>query len=348
MSGSRMAMTLHTAMVAAVAAALIGAGDAASAQTVTVGTAGTTSDAPIFIADQKGYFKEEGLDVKVTPFKSASDMVPPLGTGQLDAGAGSASAGLYNAVARGIKIRIVADKASSPPGYGATKIIVRKDHVDSGRYKELKDLKGMRFAMNAPGVSNTSTLNTLLKSAGLRYSDVDTVDLPLPDHVTAMKNKSVDAAASVEPAPTILIRGGDAVLIKADDEILPNHQIAILLYSEDFALKRTEAAHRFMRAYIRAVRFYNGALKNGRMDGPNADEVIAILSAATPIKSRDIYRAITPTGMNPDGKVNMESLAHDLAFYREQGLIRGQVTLDQVVDNSFVDAAVQQLGPYKR
>ena len=133
-------------------------------------------------------------------------MVAPLGAGQLDAGAGSASAGLYNAVARGIKIRIVADKASSPPGYGGTKILMRKDHVDSGRYKTLTDLKGMKFAMNAPGVSNTSTLNTLLKSVGLKYSDVETVDMPLPDHVAALKNKSVDASASVEPAPALAVR----------------------------------------------------------------------------------------------------------------------------------------------
>jgi NitT/TauT family transport system substrate-binding protein len=139
-------LTLCPALLAAFIAAA-----PANAQTVTVGVAAATSDAPIFIADKKGYFKQEGLDVKVTAFKSASDMVAPLGTGQLDAGAGSASAGLYNAVARGIKIRIVADKASSPPGYGATKIVVRKDHIDSGRYKEPKDLKGMKFAMNAPG-----------------------------------------------------------------------------------------------------------------------------------------------------------------------------------------------------
>src|ERR1041384_3283258 len=114
----------------ALLAALIAAAPA-NAQTVTVGVAAATSDAPIYIADKKGFFKAEGLDVKVTNFKSASDMVAPLGTGQLDAGAGSASAGLYNAVARGIRIKIVADKASSTPGYSGTKVIVRKDHVDS-------------------------------------------------------------------------------------------------------------------------------------------------------------------------------------------------------------------------
>ncbi len=333
-------------------AALIGlvvviAAAPAGAQTLTVGVTNSTSDAPIFIADRKGYFGAEGLDVKVVAFRSAADMVAPLGVGQIEAGAGSASAGLYNAVARGIKIKIVADKASSPPGYGATKIVVRRDLVESGRYRDVRDLKGMRFAMNAPGVSNTSTLNTLLRSAGLKYADVETLYLPFPDHVLALKNKAVDAAAAVEPAPAIAIRNGDAVLVRSDDEILPYHQIAVLLYAEDFALRRAEAARRFMRAYVRAVRFYNGALRDGRLAGPNASEVIAILAAATPVKGSDIYKAITPTGINPDGRVNRDSLAYDLAFYTEQGLIRGRVDLDAVIDNSFADAALAALGPYR-
>jgi len=339
---------LNRTLFALVAGLVLIAAVPAAAQAITVGATSSTSDAPIYIADKKGYFRAEGLEVKVANFRSAADMVAPLGAGQIEAGAGSASAGLYNAVARGIRIKIVADKASSPPGYGGTKILVRKDHVESGRYRELTDLKGMKFAMNAPGVSNTSTLNTLLKSAGLKYSDVETVDMPLPDHVAALKNKSVDAAASVEPGPALAVRNGDAVVIKSDDEILPNHQIAVLLYAEEFALKRPAAARSFMRAYLRAVRFYNGALADGRLGGPNADEVIAILSEATPIKSREIYKLITPTGMNPDGRVNKASLAHDLAFYAEQGLVKGAVDLDDAVDGSFVEAALQELGPYRR
>lgn len=332
-------------LAATIVVALAGA---AGAQTITVGTAATISDAPIFLADKKGYFKEEGLDVKVTPFKSASDMVGPLGTGQLHAGAGSASAGLYNAVARGIKIKIVADKASSTPGYGGTKVLVRRDHVESGRFKEIKDFKGMKFAMNAPGVSNTATLYTLLKSVGLKYSDVETVDLPFPEHVTALKNKAVDASVSVEPAPAVAIRAGDAVLVKGDDEVLPNHQIAVLLFSEEFTRRQPEAAHKFMRAYIRGVRLYNDALAGSRFKGSAAEEVIDILAEATPIKNKELYRAMTPFGMDPDGKVNVESLAYDLAFYREQGLIRGEVKLDQVVDLSFAEKAAKELGPYQK
>ena len=194
-----MHVTTFCGLVVGLAAATLEPTFAQAPITVMVGAASTTSDAPIYIADRKGYFREEGLTAKITNFRSAADMVAPLGIGQLDAGAGSASAGLYNAMLQGIKIKIVADKASSAPSYGATKILVRKDHVDSGRYKSPLDFKGMKFAMNAPGVSNTATLNALLKSVGLKYSDVDTINMPFPDHVAALANKGVDASASVEP-----------------------------------------------------------------------------------------------------------------------------------------------------
>ena len=284
----------------------------------------------------------------MTNFRSAADMVAPLGIGQLDAGAGSASAGLYNAMLQGIKIKIVADKASSAPGYGATKILVRKDHVDSGRYKTPKDFKGMKFAMNAPGVSNTATLNAMLKSVGLKYSDVETVNMPFPDHVAALGNKGVDASASVEPGPTIAIKHGFAVLVKGDDEIIPNHQIAVLLYSENFLKKPDVARALHARLSSRRCASTTARCKDGKMHGPNADEVIAILAQSTPIKDPAIYKAITPTGMNPDGKVNLQSLKDDAAFYSEQGLITGNIRVEDVVDDSFVDAAVKELGPYKK
>ncbi|MEN3276897.1 MAG: NitT/TauT family transport system substrate-binding protein, partial [Massilia sp.] len=127
-----------------------------------VGVSGASSDAVFYIAHKKNYFKEEGLTVAFTQFDSAAKMVAPLGNGQLDVGGGSPSAGLYNAVARGIDIKIVADKGSTPPGYGFQPLLVRKDLVDSGRYKTLKDLKGMKIAGSAPGSASTSTLNQAL------------------------------------------------------------------------------------------------------------------------------------------------------------------------------------------
>jgi NitT/TauT family transport system substrate-binding protein len=52
--------------------------------------------------------------------------------------------------------------------------------------------------------------------------------------------------------------------------------------------------------------------------------------------------------MNPDGKVNVDSLAADLAFYKQQGLVEADVKIEQIVDHSFVEVALQQLGPYRK
>jgi NitT/TauT family transport system substrate-binding protein len=95
------------------------------------------------------------------------------------------------------------------------------------------------------------------------------------------------------------------------------------------------------------VRFYNGALKDSKLAGKTADELISTLTEYTPVKA-DIYRKVTPTGMNPDGNVNVESLARDQAFYAEQGLVKERVKLEDLVDMSFAQNAVKELGPYKK
>jgi NitT/TauT family transport system substrate-binding protein len=320
---------------------------AAESVTIRVGIANASSDVGLFIAHKKGYFRAEGLNVSFVPFDSGARMVAPLGAGQLDVGAGSPSAGLYNAVVRGIPIKIVADKGSTPKGYGYQPLLVRKDLVDSGRYKSLEDLKGMKIAGSAPGSASTSTLNEALKRAGLKYSDVERVFLAFPQHVLALQNKAVDAALTTEPSATEAIQRGVAVKVIGDDEIYPDHQLAVILYGGQFIKEQPDAGRRFMRAYLRAVRDYNDALVGGRIAGPNADEIISILTEYTPIKDPAIYRDISAQGCNPDGAVNEASLEIDLQFYKDEGHIQGSVTVQQAVDHSFVQAALKELGPYK-
>jgi NitT/TauT family transport system substrate-binding protein len=163
----------------------------------------------------------------------------------------------------------------------------------------------------------------------------------------ALQNKAVDAALTTEPSATEAVRRGAAVRVMGDDQIYPNHELAVVLYSTGFIKAHPDAAKAFMRAYIRAARDYNNALANGKIAGPNANDVIAILTEYTPIKDASVYREIVPQGTNPDGKLNMASLNNDLRFFQSEGVIKGEVTVAQVVDTSFADAAVKDLGPYK-
>jgi NitT/TauT family transport system substrate-binding protein len=332
---------------ACVAVWALATGPAAANDAVQVAISSTSTDVPIFIADKEGYFRDAGLDVTTIPFDSAAKMVAPLGAGELDVGSGSAAAGLYSAYARGIHLAIVADAASAPPGYGHNVLLVRRDLMESGRFRKLADFKGMKVALTAPGASSNPMMDAALRQFGLSFKDIEPVYLGYPQHVAALVNKGVDAGLTAEPSATQAIRLGAAVRITTDDVFDPYHQAAVLLYSAKFAQERHEAATKFMQAYIRGVRFYNDALAGGRLAGPNADAVVSILTQYTPIKDPAIYRDISPQGCNPDGYVNEASLRTDFAFYKAQGWIEGDVKPDQLVDNSFVAAALKALGPYR-
>jgi NitT/TauT family transport system substrate-binding protein len=315
--------------------------------TLKVGVISSLSMAPFYVADRLGYFKDEGLDVAFLQFDSVTNMVAPLGVGQLDVGGGALAAGIYNAVARGIDVRVVADLASDPPGYGFQELLVRTDLVKDGKFKTLRDLRGLTIAGNTPGSTSSSELNQLLKKAGLAFDDVKRVFMGYPDHVIGLRNGSVDASLMPEPNATQAVKSGAAVKITGDDTFYPNQQIAIVVYGTSLLKAHRDLGLKFMRAFIRAARFYNGALADGKLAGPNADEVIKIMTEETKIKDPSIYRAVTPNGINPDGHVLFPSMHTDFDFFKSQGLIEGNVKIDDVVDDSFAAAAVRQLGSYK-
>ena len=321
---------------------------AAAADQVRIGIARTMSDVGYYVADAMGFFRDEGIEVTMTPFNSAAQMMAPLGVGDLDVGGGTVSAGFYNSVARGINTKIVADQSSMKPGYGYSSLMVRKDLVDSGRYKTLADLKGMKVAIGAPGTGTASALNETLKMGGLKYSDAEVVYLGFPEHLPAFLNKGIDAAISNEPTMTLEIEQGAAVRIVGNDVTYPDQQTAVVFYSERFIKNRHDVAERFMRAYIRGVRLYHDALKDGRLAGPTAGQIIPILIKYTSTKDEAMFRRIIPSAVNPNGDVNLVGLKHDLAFFRELALIESKdVSADGVVDGSFVKAAVAKLGPYR-
>jgi NitT/TauT family transport system substrate-binding protein len=315
---------------------------------VSVAYVGVVSDIGLYLAEKKGYFRDEGLDVTMSLIDQTNRMIPTLGTGDLDVGSGTIAASLYNAVARDIALRVVADKGSVRPGYGYEGLMVRKDLVGSGRYRDFADLKGMTVALGSLGSGNASTLNEALKKGGLKFADAKVVTMRFPQHIVAYANKGIDASITNEPSATLAVEQGVAVKIAGSDVIHPNQQTAVMFYSERFSRERGAAATGFMRAYIRGVRDYNDALADGKLVGPKGDDMVAVLQQYTVVKDAALLRKITPAAVNPDGRVNLEGMRVDLAFYKEEGLIQDRtMTVERIVDMSFVENAVRDLGPYK-
>ena len=314
---------------------------------VRVAINGLISDAPLYIAAKKGFFAKQGIKVEFVRIDAGTQMVAPLSSGQVDVAGGAVGVSLFNAVARGMNIKIVADRATTHPKFSYISILVRKDLVDSGKVKTYADLKGLRIAENGKGGVQASTVNEALKRGGATYDDVEHIySLSNPDHVAALSNKAIDASLTTEPLVTLAIKRGVAVAFSGPD-LYPNQVIAALVYGGHFIAQRPDIARKFMVGYIEGVRYFNGALVDGKFTGPHAADVIDILIADTSIKDRAMYSEMIPNWVNPDGRVNEDSLRKDLAFFRSRldfGLAEN-ASIEAAIDHSFVDHAIKILGP---
>lgn len=312
---------------------------------VKLGALGSSSDALLFIAEKKGYFKSQGLNVQTVKFDSAAKMITPLGSGQIEIGAGAPSAGFYNAVSRGIGLRIVADKAKITKGYDFLPVLVRKKLLDSGQVKSVADLKGRKVAEPAKGTATASTIAAVLKSADLGYNSVDHEYLAFPAQVAAFRNGSIDAAATIEPFATVAVNSGVAAPLFDSTKVYDNQQISVLVYSSDFSEERPHVAQCFMNAYVKAANYYDDAVKDGSWKSARGKEVASIVAKAIGI-SPELFRQTNPSFVSKDASVNKASLERDYTFFKDQGLLEGAKDPDfsKLVDMRFVNAAAHSTG----
>ena len=328
-------------LVASVASA------AQAADKVAVGTGGSASDAPFYIAYDKGFFKDEGLDVDLIVLDSGAKVIAPLGTGELDVGSGALSVGFWNALLRGVKFRIVADRGHAEPGYLYQTVFMRKDLVDGGQFKSLVDLKGMRMGFAAQGVTSLSLLNEAAKFAGIKYEDVVPVYLSFPQQIAALQNKALDGTFLIEPQATAAVNAGYGVRFMDTNVFYPHQQISTIFYSDKFARERKDVADKFMRAWLRGVRAYNDAIKGGKIAGSGADEVVQTMAKSFNMKP-ELIRDMYSQAVHVDGAVNAAGIQKDLDFFQKQGMVAGQIKASDVIDMSFARNASAGLGPYQR
>lgn len=316
---------------------------------INLGVPNAATDVGYFVAHKKGYFAQEGLDVRFQTFDSAARMIPVLASGDLQIGAGGPSAGLYNAIARDIDIRIVADKSRNQTGQGSQKLLVRKELWDSGKVRKVADLKGMRVANAAPGSSGATVLYKFAQSAGLKPTDFNEVFMSTPQMVQALQSGAIDAALPFDPATTLAIRNGYAMSLGNDYDVYPVHQIAVTLYSGRFIKEQPKAAVGFLKAFLRGVRDHNDALGPDKfLAGEKGDEIANILAEYGPFKDPNVYKRFIIAYCDPDGQLDMPSIKEDIAIFKELGHLKTDVDLSKVVDTSFLEAALKEIGPYKK
>ncbi|MBI2849191.1 MAG: ABC transporter substrate-binding protein [Chloroflexi bacterium] len=315
--------------------------------TVKVGLLGYMStDTPHYLAVEKGYYAAEGIKVDGQRFDSGAKMNAPLATGELHVGHIGTSVGLFNAIARGLDIRLVLDEGFLTPGHDSDWWVLRPGLKD--KIKTPADLKGLKVSVPAPGSALEYMIGKTLAQAGLTLGkEVERVIIPPPELGIALEKGAVDAGISVEPGVTAIEKAGQAVRWVQQSKYVnnPYYQIAAVAYSGKWATENADVAKRFAVAHLKAMRDYYSAM----MGGPNRKEVINIMIKYFSIKDAGAYDEMSWNNMNPDGFLIKDSIVDQIDWYAKNmaSEMPSKPDINKLIDYTFLNYALEKLGRYK-
>ena len=315
-------------------------GPAVAADNVKVAYVAIMNFAPLYVAIDRGFMKEQNIEVEMQKVASGTEAMAFLAQGSLDAGGVGIGASTYNAFNKGFDLRIVGSAAVQPMKDGPTIVIVRKDLRDSGKVKSMADLKGMKVALaGGPGTTGAYFVARALKEAGLTVKDIEIVNLANPDMPLAMEKGSVDAALVGPPYSDQILAGGKGVLLAKD--MAPGAMTTVFMYSGKFIKERTDTAKRFMVALVKGSRAMQG---NRYLDPANMKGYLRYVTS-----TESAIRTGNPQVYDPDLKVDMDSVKNMEEIFRWAGWTNytTEIAQDKMADPSFAANAVKVLGPYK-
>ncbi len=296
--------------------------------------------ATMYVAAGRGLFKKYGLDVDIERVKSGTEAIAFLTQGTIDVGGIAIVTSLWNGWNKGLDIRIVAPGALEPFKNSPTKLVVRKALKDSGKVKDIADLKGMKVAVaGGPGSGGEYLLAKALERGGMTIRDIESINLGNPDMPAAFDSGSIDAAILGSPFADQVIEKGTGVELAGD--LTPGLMTVAFVGSGKFITERPEVAKRFVLALTEAARLMQG---DGYLAQENIDAYLTYTNS-----TEAALRKGSPVVYDPNMEISTKGLGDVERVHRENGRTDYTAPLDltKVVDDTFVKQAIDVLGPAK-
>ncbi|CAM5184207.1 NitT/TauT family transport system substrate-binding protein OS=Castellaniella defragrans OX=75697 GN=HNR28_002969 PE=4 SV=1 [Castellaniella defragrans] len=291
---------------------------------------------PLNIADYKGYFKEEGLNVRVIDFKGGTDAVRAVAGGSADV-LSSAFEHIITLQSKGQNLEGFVLQGRYP-GFTLT---LREPLAST--YRSPKDLKGLKIGVTAPGSSTNIFLDLLLKKVGMTSSSVAVVGIGADaGAVAAMQQGMVDGAVEADPATSLIVENGKAKVVtdtrneKGTVEVYGGPMPAASLSAPvAFIKKNPHTIQALTNAMVKALHFLQTA---------SDQEILDTLPPKTRLGSDQInylkvIAAVRPS-FSPDGLISKQAAQtalHTLAL-NDPG-IESKVDLSKTYTNRFVKQA---------
>jgi NitT/TauT family transport system substrate-binding protein len=292
---------------------------------------------PLTVAERKGYFKEEGLEVEIPDFPGGARALQALVGGSADFVSG-AYEHTINMAAKKQPIKAVVLQAR----YSSIVLLLPKDKA--AKYKSAKDLKGLKVGVTAPGSSTNMFVNNLLAKDGLKPTDIAVVGVGAgAGAVAAMEKGELDAMSNLDPVISQLETTGKYVAIadsrteKGMKEIYGGDYMASVIYvTDEFVKKNPNTVQAVVNAMVRADKWIAKS---------SPQEIVDLMPPEYKAGNPSLYKDAllkNMIGYSENGELSLkaaENVYKVLRQFEPSVQAAGKMDLSTTFDNSFVKKA---------
>jgi NitT/TauT family transport system substrate-binding protein len=309
-----------------------------AAATIKVGLVKTTAGGAIYIAQERGYFAAAGCPADLVYFDSAQPVAVATVAGDIDFGVTGLTAGFFSLAGQGA-LRIIAGENQEVPGFQYLGHVV-SNHAWDGGLKGFKDLPGHVFGVTQVGTTLIYSLALVADKYGFDFKSLRVVPLQSNGNVSsALAGGQIDAAVlPVSPVAKLIAHNSAHLLGWVGDET-PGVQVSAVMAQTRTADDRRDEVACFLKAYREGTRDFHDAFTGPgetRRDGPGAADDLAIFAKYTGSPVAEVKLAIPY--VEPQTRLNVQDVRRQIAWYKEQGMLKADVDTSRLIDMRYVVA----------
>ena len=323
-------------MGGAAAATMIGAPAFANTK-INVGALRFTSHAASFVAFERGYFAEAGLDVEFKFFQAAQPMAIAIASGDADFAVTAISGGLISLAEKGAA-KVIGGALSEEPGIDGQKILASNAAFDAGLTHPSK-LDGKTFGISQAGSSFHYMGSKIAAAEGVsvKFKPLNAVGAI----IGALKSGDIDAWSIVPHIAKPLAGAGAVHIIGSVSDYLPNYQVTTVFTSANNAANERAKSEAFLAAFAKGADDFNAALVDKTAGADAAEDMVKLVHKY--VYTDREYEKAAPSiingamRINKGAAMNMASLQDQLDWFQSEKLVKDSITMDTLVDQSYVD-----------
>ncbi|MEM6619397.1 MAG: ABC transporter substrate-binding protein [Pseudomonadota bacterium] len=316
------------------AAGALSAPAIASGRKIKVGALRFTSHSGSFIALERGYFADAGLDVEFEFFQAAQPMAVAIASGDVDYAVTAISGGLISLADKGA-IKVIGGALSEETGIDGQKFLASDAAFQAG-VKTPKDLAGKKFAVTQAGSSFHYMGSKMAAAEGIEMSFTPLQKVGAI--IGAMRSGQVDGWSIVPHIAKPLAGSGAVHIIGTVADYIPDYQVTTVFTSAKNAADERGMTESFLAGFSRGVDDYAAAMIDKTADQDAMVDLIHKYVYTDRPREKAAPSIINGTmRLNAGAALNIASVRDQLSWFQSEGLVDGDITLDQLVDASYVD-----------